>query len=449
MASTDKVTVDKAYFDALLRRANFHTSAQIYRRPDSAKVSISPAEYDGLLCASREYESLKAALFQGGITPQTLQLLISGAGTTEQRKDSGAGPETWVHDLDQPYATGQYQTPQGTHAGISHNDSWRQSNLPSFNLAPGSGPYMKTTGHDALQPRATFGVSSYGRQVSFGAPPSSVLDDAVFDDNTSLPGNQLQNNSALVASGQEQRTLYFAGLSERTTLREVISVVKGGKLLSINIGPNRSGTVYNSTVTFMEGHVAAGFLAWAKRNDVYIDNKRIEIRWADRQYRLNDHISNKTINGATRNILIRNASANGLTGSQIKDDMEHIHNLIIVDITFRDGDAYVSTNSVHNALFARTCMMSRTTYKGCKIEFYRDECDAPLPVPPYKPREQQRAEPSKKRGSLANRFDMLAVDGSDEENCEPVDFESEGDETADLTGNSGVSLHFLDAESTA
>lgn len=93
---------------------------------------------------------------------------------------------------------------------------------------------------------------------------------------------------------------------------------------------------------------------------------QIEVKWADRQYRLNGHIYNKILGGATRNIIVHNAVSNGLTEASIRADMDHIHNLDIIDVQYRNDDAYVSTNSVHNALFARTCMMSRTAYKGCK-----------------------------------------------------------------------------------
>jgi hypothetical protein len=41
----------------------------------------------------------------------------------------------------------------------------------------------------------------------------------------------------------------------------------------------------------------------------------------------------------------------------------------VLDIYFRGGDALISTNSIHNALFARTCMMSRTAYKGLRIDW--------------------------------------------------------------------------------
>lgn len=176
---------------------------------------------------------------------------------------------------------------------------------------------------------------------------------------------------------------------------------------------------------------------------------QVEVKWADRQFRLNAHIGNKIANGATRNILIHSAIEKGLTESQIRDDMEHIHNLVIIDVVFRNGDAYVSTNSIHNALFARTCMMSRSTYKGCKIEFIRDECDVPLPTKMYVPKAIGAEKKAKKAApAISNRFDMLNIDGadrsSDEENRTPSD---DDDRTVDTTSHAGVNLNFLDSDS--
>ena len=94
-------------------------------------------------------------------------------------------------------------------------------------------------------------------------------------------------------------------------------------------------------------------------------------------------MSNKIASGATRNLVVRGI-AGKLTADQIRDHLDHIHNLVVVDLYFRNGDAYISTNSIHNALFARTCMMSRTAYKGSRIDYYPDDCAAPLPRPSSK-----------------------------------------------------------------
>jgi hypothetical protein len=78
--------------------------------------------------------------------------------------------------------------------------------------------------------------------------------------------------------------------------------------------------------------------------------------------------------------------AGRVTAEEIREQLDHIHNLVVVDISFANGDALVSTNSVHNAVFARTCMMSRTLYKGVRIDWALDECAAPLPQFRPKPR---------------------------------------------------------------
>jgi hypothetical protein len=47
------------------------------------------------------------------------------------------------------------------------------------------------------------------------------------------------------------------------------------------------------------------------------------------------------------------------TEETLRKDLEHIHRLVIIRLDFIGTTCYVKTNSVHNALFARSCMMSR------------------------------------------------------------------------------------------
>ena len=127
----------------------------------------------------------------------------------------------------------------------------------------------------------------------------------------------------------------------------------------------------------------------------------------------------------------------------------------------REGgdDAYVETNAVHNALFARTCMMSRTAYKGCRIEFFPDQCAGPLPVPAIVSRSSRGGlaqldplsqlkmnERSRARGAghadgaakgavVRNRFELLEVgDGDDDDEQE----EDEGGESDEYEVSVGV-----------
>ena len=82
------------------------------------------------------------------------------------------------------------------------------------------------------------------------------------------------------------------------------------------------------------------------------------IRWSDRQFILPGYVANKISIGATRNLVIRKRNFKQ-TEEAIREDLEHIHNLVVIKVTFNGCDTHISTNSVHNALFARTCMMSR------------------------------------------------------------------------------------------
>lgn len=66
----------------------------------------------------------------------------------------------------------------------------------------------------------------------------------------------------------DQRTIFVANLAERTTHKDITEVIRGGRLLDIFLRNDRS-----ATVSFVEG--AADFLAFVKRNDVYLHGKRV------------------------------------------------------------------------------------------------------------------------------------------------------------------------------
>ena len=116
--------------------------------------------------------------------------------------------------------------------------------------------------------------------------------------------------------------------------------------------------------------------------------------------------------GATRNLVIRHTKAD-MTSQSIRDDLKHIHSLRVVEINVVRGEPYVSLNSVHIALVARSCMQSRLKYKTCRIDFYPDECDQPLPQVLRKPIRKLNPPTMKTRTLGTNRFQMLANDEPD------------------------------------
>lgn len=66
--------------------------------------------------------------------------------------------------------------------------------------------------------------------------------------------------------------------------------------------------------------------------------------------------------GHSRNLVIRGA-LNKVTEKEVRDHMEHIHNLIIVAFIWKGSDAFISTNSLTGSSLARLCLSSRQKYK--------------------------------------------------------------------------------------
>jgi hypothetical protein len=152
---------------------------------------------------------------------------------------------------------------------------------------------------------------------------------------------------------------------------------------------------------------------------------QVEISWSDRQFYLRPYIKQNIDHGASRNLVIRRVHPN-ISASLIREHLDHIHNLIVIDIRFNSGNAYISTNSVHNAMFARSCMMSRTTYRGMRIEYSPDDCAQALRKGGRTPPKIEPKAPAKATGHLQNRFQMLSVDGS--ENSDNSDDDDDDDD---------------------
>lgn len=218
------------------------------------------------LRTAREYKLLKNALFQGGITAETLDLLIAGADNSEHRKDSGV-------DID-PSLTAQTPTYGDSYsrqnaASHFHEMPWRTGAPASYDATSGTGPFQDGGVHASA---SHLRVPHLQRHASYG------MQSSIYDDNDlEMDGSDVDETaygSRTVSGSNERRTLYFSGFSERTTYRDLLSVIKGGKLLSINMRSERS-----ATVSFLEG--ASEYLVWAKRNDIYLHTKRVSAMLAN------------------------------------------------------------------------------------------------------------------------------------------------------------------------
>jgi hypothetical protein len=202
-------------------------------------------------------------------------------------------------------------------------------------------------------------------------------DDASFSMETPADvgsGNPYQDAQSQRPRFERQctRTVQLMNLPDGTTHGDITAVVRGGILLDIFLRTHDR----SATVSFLNAADARAFYDHIRRHDLYIRSKRVrhlnakrclicadgfhqvEVRWNERHFILPGHVAGKIGIGATRNLIIRRCGSQH-TEEAIRDDLEHIHNLVVISINFAGGDCYIRTNSVHNAMFARTCMMSR------------------------------------------------------------------------------------------
>lgn len=206
----------------------------------------------------------------------------------------------------------------------------------------------------------------------------------------------------------EQRTIFAKNLSDRTCHKDIVDFIRGGLVLDIYLRER------SASISFVEGSAGQEFMSHVKRKDIYVHGKRLEFSWSERQYILPGHVRNMISIGATRNVLIHGIDPL-ITEELIRKQLDHIHNLVVISVSFEKGDAYISLNSINNSLFARTCMMSRVTYKGMKIEWFPDECAQPLPEIKYAPKKENLAPPQPQTFTSAmNRFQMLNIDTGDD-----------------------------------
>lgn len=208
-----------------------------------------------------------------------------------------------------------------------------------MNGEPSTYPYQPATWGDC-GPRAAVPVT-ISRPYAEASPPTS--DDTTVDEGLVQPRKRSHlhdgmhsydqpdsldmleqeegNAAASRVAPHNQRTILITNLSDRTTHKDLAEIIRGGRLLDIFLRNDRS-----ANISFVEG--AADFLAYAKRNDIYLHTKRLEFRWNDKQFKVPTHVFNKIANGATRNLVIRGA-AGKVSADQIREHLDHIHNLVV------------------------------------------------------------------------------------------------------------------------
>ena len=69
----------------------------------------------------------------------------------------------------------------------------------------------------------------------------------------------------------EQRTIFAKNLSDRTTHKDIVDFVRGGRVLDIYLRSSER----SASISFVEGSAAQEFMNYVKRNDIYVHGKRV------------------------------------------------------------------------------------------------------------------------------------------------------------------------------
>ncbi|KAL2800292.1 hypothetical protein BJX66DRAFT_183643 [Aspergillus keveii] len=334
----------------------------------SNTVTISTAEYRRLVETASHFTKLKESLLSGGLSQQTLDLIIHGE-------------------------------PQPSPGDVRQNGKER----PTRNQVSSTHRYP-----DARTGNTQNGSPDLSSELD---EDEDTLTDSRSDDRDDYGESSMSTESS--SPRGEQRTVLIRGLPDRTTHRDIVDSIRGGAILHIYLWARD----HTASVSFVEEANAQNFLDHTRAYGFYVAERRVEVLWNDRQFYVPPFVRAKIINGATRNLVIYNADPD-ITEGLIRRDLDHIHNLIVISVKFMNGSVYIQTNSVHNALFARSCMMSRLTYKGMKIAFSPDECAEPLAKIPTGPKRDTPTAPAKKPTSLPNRFHLLSIEETEDEESE-------------------------------
>ncbi|PWY73669.1 hypothetical protein BO70DRAFT_398892 [Aspergillus heteromorphus CBS 117.55] len=349
----------------------------VYRRVQRGtdSVTIPRSQYQRLLQDSQHLGKLKDSLLNGGLSQETLDILIYGV---------LPNPNT-PHIHREPYpepSPSSDEVLEVEQCPVSHQEC----------------SDVKYHGTETFEEEEEEDDDDEDDEELLGSQSSDEKED--YQSST-------RSTESSPAPG-DHRTVMLRNLPDRVTHRDIVAVVRGGALLHIYLRARER----IASVSFVEDAAARDFLHHAKTYGLYMAGKRVEVLWNDRQFYLPPYVRVKINNGASRNIILYNVHPN-VTEWVIRKDLEHIHNLIVITVKFRNNNAYISTNSVHNALFARSCMMSRFMYKGMKIGFYSDECAESLAKGPKK---ELQAPPKKEKAAVVpNRFELLSLDGADED----------------------------------
>ncbi|OAA58051.1 hypothetical protein SPI_06936 [Niveomyces insectorum RCEF 264] len=410
------VTADRGYTDSFARNSvddeTIHMAGQQTNQLDG---TLPTHDADSIVARRQGTDGEDGGARLGSPFSQSSTTQFPHDARAKQRTQSGGSGSDYGHaayDHGDGFGARMASHPRAAQVR-SHDLSYADSDLYDGDVSHAA--------HSLGPGRAQSPSSGLGHAQGYGCTPAANAADG--------PGT-----ARPVFERSCMRTIELGGLSESATHADVAAVVRGGPVLDIYIRTRDRAAM----VSFLREADARNFFTHVRKHPLYIKSKRVDVRWADRQFLLPGHVSNKVAVGATRNLLIRRCDPR-ITEQTVRDDLDHIHNIVVLSVKFARGNCYIDTNSVHNALFARTCMMSRALYRSSRIEWAPDACAQPIePVTILKPKKKPITAKKPPVFVAVNRFQLLNLDEVEDDDTDGSGDDENGEDEVDDGIGSGL-----------
>ncbi|KAL7894013.1 hypothetical protein HDV63DRAFT_162684 [Trichoderma sp. SZMC 28014] len=368
-----------------------------FAEPLEATVTIPRTDYENLVRTAQNHSDLCRCLLSTPITDVRIIEALNACLNSQAVAYPNASPD---QDL---YAD---ESNANEADSLSYTSTPRTFNCRSFTSSPYIDPGAQLGIYPFPPPRQGNQPANDGFNYAEFSPPRIYGVDDEQETSSGSPERAMSIPKPGFSRAPEQlRSVRLVNLPEGTTYGDIAGLVRGGLVYEFYITHGAA----TATITFVEVASAEAYFAHVRNNGLFLKNKRIGIRWLQRYQSLPGHHIHRIAQGATRNMVLRKCGTSH-TEASLREDLEHIHNLQVVKIEFRGGDCHISTNSVPNAMYARTCMTSRLKYKTSRIEWDVDECAQPLSEMPSQPRlcAPSSAPLRQQRVTTPNRFQVLA-----------------------------------------
>ena len=198
---------------------------------------------------------LRTTLIAGGVPQQTLDIL---ANTSIPKFTSDRSPPDGPRITDSPHTASP--SPRLDEKTLTRNQRTRLiDNQLSHNIFGDRTPSNSQSA--SLNPDSyAFDYEDRQTSVSFGGKACPVQE-------SNEMGAKFENN-------RDRRSVILRGILERTTLKDLTDVIRGGQVLNLFIRPRARTAV----VTFVEATAAETFFNYARHSYMFILGKRVSLQ---------------------------------------------------------------------------------------------------------------------------------------------------------------------------